>query len=102
MSNLRVRRSHYMWEVIERTTDKSAEVVRGTFGCLYDANSLVLGLEERMRRATKTCAEFTWGFKFGKHSTWVGAHYSEYNRRLCVNLLPCCTLWFVWPGGMRP
>ncbi len=26
-------------------------------------------------------------------SFWVGVHYSKYNKRLCVNLLPCCTIY---------
>lgn len=33
---------------------------------------------------------------------WVGAHYSAKDRRLCVNLLPCITLWWARPGGYRP
>lgn len=33
---------------------------------------------------------------------WVGAHWSKHNRRLCVNLLPCVTLWFTAVGGKQP
>lgn len=34
-----------------------------------------------------------WGLLFRWGSLWIGAHWSPYNRRLCVNLLPCITLW---------
>lgn len=39
---------------------------------------------------------FRWG------SLWVGAHYSEYNRRWCINLIPCFTIWITLPGGKTP
>jgi hypothetical protein len=42
------------------------------------------------------------GIRFRLGSLWIGAHWSAQNRRLCVNFLPCCTLWLVWPGGIRP
>jgi len=41
-----------------------------------------------------------WMFRLG--SLWVGAHWSSINKRLCVNFLPCVTLWLVWPGGNIP
>jgi hypothetical protein len=39
---------------------------------------------------------FRWG------SWWIGGHWSPENKRLCVNLVPCMTFWFVWPGGNVP
>ncbi|WP_424682950.1 hypothetical protein [Frateuria sp. YIM B11624] len=39
---------------------------------------------------------FRWG------SLWVGAHWSRANRRLCINLVPCVTLWICAPGGVTP
>lgn len=33
---------------------------------------------------------------------WVGWHYSEHHRRLCVNVLPCITIYYVKPGGVIP
>jgi hypothetical protein len=33
---------------------------------------------------------------------WVGAHYSRRNRRWCINLLPCLTVWVTLPGGKAP
>jgi hypothetical protein len=35
-------------------------------------------------------------------SLWVGAHWSRANRRLCINLVPCVTLWITAPGGVTP
>lgn len=35
-------------------------------------------------------------------SAWIGAHWSEYNRRICVNPLPFVTIWVVLPGGNVP
>lgn len=39
---------------------------------------------------------FRWG------SAWVGAHWSPYNRRWCINPVPCVTFWVVLPGGKTP
>lgn len=39
-----------------------------------------------------------WNWK----ACWVGFHYSSHNKRLCVNIIPCLTLWWVQPGGMLP
>lgn len=35
-------------------------------------------------------------------SLWVGVHWSSYNKRLCINLFPCVTVWVVFPGGYLP
>jgi hypothetical protein len=42
------------------------------------------------------------GVKFQLGGLWVGAHYSTYNRRLCVNVLPCCTVWITLKDGIAP
>lgn len=44
----------------------------------------------------------TWGILFRWQSVWLGAHWSEYNKRLCVNAVPFITLWVTWPGGNEP
>jgi hypothetical protein len=44
----------------------------------------------------KTDILFRWG------SLWVGAHWSQVHKRLCVNLVPCITLWVALPGGDAP
>ena len=35
-------------------------------------------------------------------SLWVGVHYSPYNRRFCVNLIPFVTVWITKAGGKAP
>lgn len=42
------------------------------------------------------------GFLFQPGGLWVGAHYSTYNNRWCINVLPCCTFWVCLPGGKVP
>lgn len=42
------------------------------------------------------------GVLFNAASFWVGAHWSRYNRRLCVNILPTLTIWVSLPGGIVP
>lgn len=39
------------------------------------------------------------GIVFRPGSVWLGAHWSKFNRRLCLNLLPMLTIWFTLPGG---
>ncbi len=45
---------------------------------------------------------FRIGFLFRPGSFWVGAHWSGVHKRLCLNLLPMCTIWFVDTGGDLP
>lgn len=42
------------------------------------------------------------GILFNLRAFWVGAHYSSYNKRLCVNLVPFITVWTVFEGGKTP
>lgn len=50
-------------------------------------------------KRTRLC---TVGLLFNRHALWIGAHYSPYNRRLCINLIPCLTVWVTLPGGKNP
>ena len=43
-----------------------------------------------------------WGVLFRFESFWVGIHYSPYNKRVCINLIPCITLWITFPKGKIP
>jgi hypothetical protein len=45
---------------------------------------------------------YTVGLLANKGSLWLGAHYSDYTRRWCINLLPCLTVWVALPGGKCP
>lgn len=42
------------------------------------------------------------GILFRLGSFWIGAHWSSYNQRLCINLIPCVTLWIALSGGNVP
>jgi hypothetical protein len=42
------------------------------------------------------------GLKFQLGGVWIGAHYSPYNRRWCINLIPCVTVWVTLKGGKVP
>jgi hypothetical protein len=42
------------------------------------------------------------GLKFQLGGVWIGAHYSPYNRRWCINLIPCVTVWVALRGGKVP
>lgn len=45
---------------------------------------------------------FRMGLLFRMGSAWVGVHWSGYNKRLCVNVVPFVTFWVTLPGGIAP
>jgi hypothetical protein len=42
------------------------------------------------------------GILFQPWALWIGAHWSDYNQRWCVNVLPCITIWIALSGGNIP
>lgn len=42
------------------------------------------------------------GVLFNPRAFWIGAHYSIYNRRVCINVLPMLTIWITFKGGVIP
>lgn len=42
------------------------------------------------------------GVLFRLGSAWVGVHWSPYNRRFCINLVPFVTVWITLEGGNVP
>lgn len=42
------------------------------------------------------------GVLFNPWAWWLGVHYSPFNRRVCVTLIPMLTLWFTFRGGRAP
>jgi len=42
------------------------------------------------------------GMIIRKESAWIGAHYSPRNKRLCLNIVPFITFWFIKKGGNPP
>ena len=55
-----------------------------------------------MPALSKRVDYLTYGALFQCGGFWVGVHYSRYNRRFCINLLPCFTFWVALPGGYKP
>ena len=43
-----------------------------------------------------------YGIVFRPGSLWIGIHYSEYNKRFCMNIIPCVTIWWIQKGGVVP
>lgn len=39
---------------------------------------------------------FRWG------SAWVGVHWSPFNRRACINIIPFVTIWITLEAGTTP
>ena len=42
------------------------------------------------------------GLLWNSGAVWLGYHYSDHHKRLCVNLLPFLTIWYTRPGGVHP
>lgn len=42
------------------------------------------------------------GLLFQPNGFWIGVHYSFYDRRFCINLIPCITIWITLRGGKIP
>lgn len=43
-----------------------------------------------------------WGLLVNWRAMWVGAHGSAHTGRICINLIPCITVWVCRQGGTRP
>ena len=41
-----------------------------------------------------------YGILCRKESFWIGLHYSKYNKRYCLNILPCITIWWTINGNI--
>lgn len=66
--------------------------------------SELLALANRAEQELHDLRNMRWrcGWLARKGSLWVGAHYSPGNKRWCINLIPCVTLWITKPGGKTP
>lgn len=45
---------------------------------------------------------YQFGVLFRLKSFWIGWHYSNKCKRLCVNLIPCVTFWISAKDGLPP
>ena len=43
-----------------------------------------------------------YGLLINKNSLWVGIHYSNFNKRWCINIFPMITIWFIKKSGKKP
>lgn len=41
-------------------------------------------------------------FLFQPNALWLGVHYSSYNKRWCINLVPCFTICVIEKYGYEP
>lgn len=79
-----------------------------TFNCVSNAQAIHLAkLMKQVHDAgyiegRNDAPQWKWGWLRNKHSTWIGVHYSPHNKRWCINLIPCFTLWITKPGGNTP
>lgn len=66
--------------------------------------SELLALANRAEQELHELRHRRWrcGWLARKGSMWVGVHYSPGNKRWCINLIPCVTLWITKPGGTVP
>ena len=44
----------------------------------------------------------SWGILLNPHAWWLGVHYSPRDKRFCINLFPCLTVWVAKEGGREP
>ncbi len=44
----------------------------------------------------------TVGLLFNPRAWWVGVHYSSRDKRWCINIVPCLTVWITRSGGSTP
>ena len=72
------------------------EMPQATLMDLAGTRTVRLSLWRRWFHGSRAGVVFRWS------SFWVGAHYSRFNRRLCINLLPFVTIWFTRRGGVVP
>lgn len=54
------------------------------------------------KQKTNKTETFKMGMMVRCGSCWIGGHWAPYNKRLCVNIIPFVTFWFVLPGGTLP
>ena len=73
---------------------------------LYDARLKGVPEPNRIRKhavpGPRKAYFHCFGVLFNHRAFWLGYHYGARDKRLCINLLPCLTLWWARPGGVLP
>lgn len=80
---------------------------RSSFNAASEAQAQLLAREMQFIYgegilAGQQTLRWKFGWLFNKGSAWMGVHYSQHNKRWCINLLPCLTVWITKPGGKAP
>lgn len=68
----------------------------------WQTDRLEQAYQQRLAELARRIYGNKWGVLFNTSALWIGVHYSPYNRRYCVNLLPCATIWFTTKCGKAP
>lgn len=42
------------------------------------------------------------GILYQPGALWIGAHYSPFCKRWCINIIPLITFWIMLEGGKEP
>ena len=42
------------------------------------------------------------GIIFQRGALWIGVHYSPAEKRYCINVVPCLTIWIATAEGRGP
>ncbi len=63
---------------------------------------LKFAIAELTDKVTMTNSAMKYGLILNAGSLWVGIHYSKHNKRVCINILPMCTIWFCPHDGVAP
>lgn len=77
-------------------------VFAGNFAPNSCVDALDAALEAAYNEGRKNPERWAWGVLVRKASCWIGVHYSDYNKRWCINLIPFVTVWVCKPGGKAP
>lgn len=67
-------------------------------GDLTEANIVL----DRYRLQQYNIVIMKYGIIFQSGAWWLGAHYSEINKRMCINIIPCFTIWIAASNGAVP
>lgn len=69
---------------------------------LTDLPETRLGRVRKHDKPIKSHGWWCFGVLFNPAALWLGVHYSHYHQRVCINLLPCLTVWVCGPRGELP
>ena len=88
-------------QIMETITQREFEnIVDATIGIAKSLNEETADFAVTYTRTITTV--WCWGVLFRRSAFWIGIHFSEINRRYCINPIPFVTIWICEPGGTIP